>query len=177
MRKAIWFSVVVCCAGCWMRAERQMAERVETMESHLEAWFDGLDAGARGDDAAVRDALARLSKGGELPGRDLAEPLAVLHGRATALKKVDAAERAAGLVGLSADCAMCHTGQGHTTPPRFEAETPLQRAGAALLWHDAALWSRASAELRGQGWAVPEGADWGARRAALGTALASAPAR
>jgi len=173
MRWCLTVVAVLLVSGCWMRAERQMAERVETMETHLQAWFDGADAAVEGDDPEVVAALKRLEKGGELPGHDLDEPLEALHREARGLRKASPADRARGLVKLSARCAVCHTAQGHRTPTRFTPDSSLQRVLAALVWEDEAAWSRGAAELRGQQWAVPESGDWASRREALAEAVAA----
>ncbi|MEZ4317151.1 MAG: hypothetical protein R3F61_06595 [Myxococcota bacterium] len=150
--------------GCWMRAEKQMMEREETMGGHLLALFEAADAVADPDPSAFRAAMKQLEKGGELPGVLEDGSLDALHAAAGALKHAeDPSARATGLVDLASRCAACHRAHGVTTPALFDPASPREDALGAVVWSDEARWERAWARLDPA--ESPPG--WDERRAAL----------
>jgi len=161
-------------SSCWLRTERELDERLETMSTHLDDYLEGGQALYDGDGDGFEQAMRAVEKGGELPGMDLGASLDALHAEAKAARQGKTRnERASRFVALSGQCAECHTSRGHSAPLGADEQPPLQAALVALAWEDEARWQAASKALRSDGAKLSEAADWAARRQALAHVVAA----
>lgn len=156
--------------ACWNRVERQMEERVATMENHLVAAFDGIEAVKKDDGVAFERAMKALEQAGEAPGTLEDGALREVHQTAARLRKTsDRRERAEGLVGLSMQCAACHARNGVSLKTGFTYDTPAQELYSALVWVDDMRWNEAA--VKAERPALSEAEGWKARREAFVDAL------
>ncbi len=143
---------VVGLGGCWQKAEREMEERVEGMEGHLDELFDAAVAVRADDEKAYRQAMKALGKARDLPGVDDGHLEAVRTTAAEAANAPDRAARAENVVVVAGTCASCHTHLGGEAPPlRGVQGDAADLAVAALVWHDEALWGRAAEAAKAEG--------------------------
>lgn len=154
-------------AGCWTDVERDLMDRVDTMEGHLMDLFDATDALQAKDVPGFKDAMKELEQGGEVPGVEVGMALEQLHSQAKAARrsKTDE-ERIQGWSAIVLQCASCHAAHGIHTPPFFEEMSPARRATAAVVWQDEALWAQMQEDLK-----LPPTSGWDGRARVLGSFL------
>ena len=158
-----------------LTSEQRLDQRIIEMRDHEIDAFDALDAYARGDLGALREAGERLAREDDVPGlpEEAGPMLRAVRSVGASLSSVSSvADAAPQLSTLAGSCGSCHEVL-EVSPAAPDRAKDFEQAFFAIALRDEERWSKVADALTPHG--GPAATTWSQRQAVLTRSLSALP--